>query len=142
MSLSDSSTDDAQRIEKRQADTVLDIDSVSVEFSTESGSVQALRDVSVDIQRGETLGIAGESGSGKSTLALAIHQYLDENGEITQGSISFNGRDLQALSKGEIQEIRGNEIAHVPQDPKRSLNPSIRVGEQVAETIRRHQDVS
>jgi len=122
-------------------DSVLEIDSLSVEYATENGAVRALRDVSLDLTQGETLGIAGESGSGKSTLALAVLQYLSENGSVVDGEIRFNGRRLSDFSKKELRAIRGSEIAHVPQDPGRSLNPSLTVGEQIAETIRLHQDL-
>jgi len=123
-----------------EADVLLDVDSVSVEFSVPDGTVEALRDVSVRVEKGETLGIAGESGSGKSTLALAIVRYLASNGHITDGSISFKGRDLYALSKGELRTIRGNEVAHVAQNPASALNPSMVIGEQIKETIDLHQD--
>lgn len=121
---------------------LLNVENVSVEYRTDGQPVRAIRNVSLDLEQGETLGIVGESGSGKSTLALAILQYLDENGSITSGEIEFRGQALDELTKSELRSIRGNEIAHVPQDPKTSLNPSIRVGEQIAETIKLHQDVS
>lgn len=123
-------------------ETVLSIDSLDVEYSTPEGAVRAVRDVSLNITRGETHGIAGESGSGKSTLALAILQYLGENGSITNGTIQFNGTNLQNLSEEKLRSLRGNDIAHVAQDAKSSLNPSLSIGEQVSETIRAHQDVS
>ena len=123
------------------SDPVLEIDSLSVEYATDKGAIRALRDVSLDLDQGETLGIAGESGSGKSTLALAVLQYLSDNGSVVDGEIRFNGRRLSELSKKELRAIRGSEIAHVPQDPGRSLNPSLTVGEQIAETIRLHQDL-
>src|SRR6056297_492000 len=119
---------------------LLDVDSVSVEFSVPDGTVKALRDVSVTVEKGETLGIAGESGSGKSTLALAIVRYLASNGRITEGSIEFKGRDVYSLSRSELQGIRGNQIAHVAQNPASALNPSMVIGEQIKETIDLHQD--
>jgi peptide/nickel transport system ATP-binding protein len=128
--------------EVEENQTILSVESLSVEFSTKKGSVQALRDVSLSVDQGQTIGIAGESGSGKSTLALAILQYLEENGEITSGSVKFKHTVLGDLSSSELQSIRGDEIAHIPQDPNKSLNPSITVGEQIAETIRLHQDIS
>jgi peptide/nickel transport system ATP-binding protein len=127
---------------KPDSDVVLSVDELNVAYSTADGAVRAVRDVSLDVARGETLGIAGESGSGKSTLALAILQYLGENGSITGGSIEFDGQSLRDLSKKRLQKLRGNEIAHVAQDAKRSLNPSLTVGEQVRETIKKHQDVT
>jgi len=122
--------------------SLLRVDSLSVEYETDEGTLRALRDVSLDISPGETYGLAGESGSGKSTLALSILQYLGENGNIASGTLEFDGESLLDLSSKELRAIRGNRIAHVPQDPKKSLNPSIRAGEQIAETILLHQDVS
>jgi peptide/nickel transport system ATP-binding protein len=126
----------------RDAEPLLRIDSLSVEYDTDEGALRALRDVSLDIEPGETYGLAGESGSGKSTLALSILRYLGKNGEIASGTLEFDGDSLLDLSPKQLRSIRGNRIAHVPQDPKKSLNPSIRVGKQIAEAILLHQDVS
>ncbi len=121
--------------------TILEVENINVEFSVPDGTVQALRDVSVSLDKGETLGIAGESGSGKSTLALAIVQYLDSNGHVSDGSIRFKGRDILNASKDELRSIRGGEIAHVAQRPSQALNPSLTIGEQISESIRLHQDI-
>lgn len=121
---------------------ILNIDSLSVEYTTPDGSLPAVRDFSMTIREGETMGIAGESGSGKSTLALAILQYLGKNGRIMDGSITYRGTELTELSMRELQTLRGNTIAHVAQDAKKALNPSLTVGGQIAETIRKHQDVT
>lgn len=133
--------EDNQTIDAASTD-MLDIEGLDVEYATQRGAVRAVRDVSITIKQGETLGIAGESGSGKSTLALAILQYLGENGRIAGGSIRYKGQELQELSTKELQSLRGNEIAHVAQDAKKALNPSITVGEQIAETVREHRDMS
>lgn len=122
-------------------ETILSVDSLGVEFRTDTGSVKALRDVSLDLNAGETLGVAGESGSGKSTLALSIVRYLDDNGVVSSGTVDFKGQSLFDLSDEEIQSLRGKELAHVPQDPEKSLNPSLTVGEQIREVIKLHQDV-
>ncbi|WP_049904846.1 dipeptide ABC transporter ATP-binding protein [Haloferax gibbonsii] len=122
--------------------SVLSVDDLSVEYRTDDGAVKAVRNVSLHIEPGETLGIAGESGSGKSTLALAILRYLEGNGRITGGTIEYDGRPVLDLSSRELRELRGNEIAHVPQDPNTSLNPSMTVGDQIAEVVRTHRDVS
>ncbi len=127
---------------RNQTEQLLEIDSLCVSFETENGELPALRDVSLDINKGETLGIAGESGSGKSTLALAVLQYLDSNGWIKNGEICYEGRSLFDLSKKELRSIRGGEIAHVPQNPEKSLNPGITVGEQIAESIQLHTEYS
>jgi peptide/nickel transport system ATP-binding protein len=127
---------------EREDETVMSVQSLGVTYRAEEGDVQALRNVSLTLGEGKTLGVAGESGSGKSTLGLAIMQYLGGNGVITDGDITFEGRSLVDASEADLRSIRGNRIAHVPQDPKTSLNPSMKIGEQIAETIRLHQDVS
>ncbi len=121
-------------------ETLLSVDSLDVKFEVTDGIIHALRDVSLAVEKGETVGLAGESGSGKSTLALAIVRYLDGNGWVDDGSIAFEGTDLLSASKRELRSIRGNRIAHVAQNPARSLNPSMTVGAQVRETIELHQD--
>lgn len=121
---------------------LLELDSVSVEYATDSGAVRALRSVSLEVNRGESLGLAGESGSGKSTLALAVLDYLAENAKLEATDIRFKGRSIPGLSSSELRSIRGNEIAHVPQDPRLSLNPSIRVGKQIGEVLELHQGLS
>jgi peptide/nickel transport system ATP-binding protein len=121
---------------------LLTVDSLDVEFAVKGGSIKALRDVSMTLEKGETLGIAGESGSGKSTLALAILQYLDNNARVPNGSIEFKGKDLLNLSDSELLGLRGNKIAHVAQNATTSLNPSMRIGAQIKEAVTRYQDVS
>ena len=120
---------------------LLRVDSLDVEFEVIDGTIHALRDVSLDVSKGEIVGLAGESGSGKSTLALAVVRYLDANGWVDGGSITFQGLDLLSASKEELQSIRGKRIAHVAQNPARSLNPSMTIGAQIRETIELHQDI-
>lgn len=122
--------------------TVLEIRNLSVHFGSPRGKVQALREVSLEIGPEETLGIAGESGSGKSTLAYAIMRYLSPNGRITQGEIFFMGENLLGKDRSELRRIWGNRIAMVYQDPKSSLNPSKRIGHQIAEVFQIHQSLS
>jgi peptide/nickel transport system ATP-binding protein len=118
---------------------VLEVRDLSVEFDTPGGAVRALRGVSLAIEPGETLGVAGESGSGKSTLAYAILRYLPPNGRLTAGAIRFQGDDLLAQTPAALRRIRGRRIAMVYQDPAGALNPSVRVGAQVAEVLRIHE---
>lgn len=127
---------------KNESDILLEIESLDVEYSTDKGAVRAVRDVSLNIKEGESLGLVGESGSGKSTIALAILNYLDENGKITNGDIKFRDISIPNTSSEELRSIRGNKIAHVAQDPRRSLNPSIPVGKQISEVLEKHQDLS
>ncbi len=133
-----------QQVSRRDqaAGSLLNVDSLNVEFRVAGGSIKALRDVSMTIDEGETVGVVGESGSGKSTLALAIVRYLDNNARVPSGTIEFKGRDMYALSKEELKGIRGNELAHVAQNAARALNPSLTIGAQIREAIELHQDVS
>ena len=126
----------------RNTASLLRVDGLDVEFAVKGGTLRALRDVSLYLEKGETLGIVGESGSGKSTLALAILRYLAGNARVPNGTIEFKGQDVHGLSKKQLRGIRGNEIAHVAQNASRALNPSIRIGAQIREAIELHQDVS
>lgn len=114
------------------------LDQVSIAYRTSGEWLEAVRDFTMQIRPGEIYGLVGESGSGKTTLALALMRYLSGNGRVTDGAIAFAGRDLLALSPDEMRGIWGSEMALVPQDPLSSLNPAIKVGEQIAELLR-HQ---
>ena len=111
-------------------------------FLTDSGPVRAVDGVSFDLHAGETLGVVGESGSGKSVCAKSIMRLLDEPARIVGGSILFKGRDLAHLDDEGIRAVRGREIAMVFQDPMTSLNPVMRVGNQITESLKYHLDVS
>lgn len=121
---------------------VLSIRDLTVAYDTDGVMLNALRDISLDINSGQTLGLVGESGSGKSTLALAIMRYLSTDGKVQRGQILFQARDLLKLDPEEMSAIWGDEIALVPQDAFSSLNPSMRVGEQIGEVLRQHKDFS
>jgi peptide/nickel transport system ATP-binding protein len=120
---------------------VLRLRNVSVDFVGEDDSVSAVSDVSLSVRQGEIFGLVGESGCGKSTLALAIMGLLPSKARV-RGHIAFEGRELIGLSEGELRALRGNRISMVFQDPMTSLDPTFGIGEQVAETIRAHRDVS
>jgi len=127
------------------ADTLLlAVTGLKTYFFTEDGVVPAVDDVSFSVQKGETLGIVGESGCGKSVTALSIIQLLDKPvGRIVGGEIFFSGHgDLTALPESKMRQIRGNEISMIFQEPMTSLNPVLRIGRQISETIRLHQKVS
>ncbi len=94
---------------------------------------RALRDVSFQIGRQESYGLVGESGSGKSTVALALTRYLPGNGRVTEGRISINGQDTLAMDAAALRTLRARTVSMVYQEPGRALNPSIKVGHQVAE---------
>jgi peptide/nickel transport system ATP-binding protein len=113
---------------------VLEVAGLSVTFPTRDGEVRAVRDLSLSLERGETIGIVGESGSGKSTIALAVLGLLPRGARVT-GSVRVDGRELLGLTETELAKVRGGTIAYIPQDPLTSLNPAFPVGWQVAETL-------
>jgi peptide/nickel transport system ATP-binding protein len=113
---------------------LLEVNGLNVTFRTRDGDVRAVRDLSFELNPGETLGIVGESGSGKSTVALAILGLLPKNAAVS-GSVTTKGRQLLGLRERELAAVRGGTIAYVPQDPLSSLNPAFPVGWQVAEAI-------
>jgi peptide/nickel transport system ATP-binding protein len=121
---------------------LLDVRDLRTEFRTETGTVVATNEVSFSLDRGETMGIVGESGAGKSVTARSIMRLIDTPGEITGGEVVFDGEDLLEYSDAAMRDVRGNRIAMIPQDPMSSLNPVMTVGEQIVETIRRHQGLS
>jgi peptide/nickel transport system ATP-binding protein len=118
---------------------VLDIRGLSVHFQTREGALHVLRDVSLRIGPGETLGLAGESGSGKTTLGYAIMRALPPAARVGAGEIRFRGADLLAAAPEALRRIRGRRIAMVYQDPRSALNPSMRIGAQIAEVLEIHE---
>lgn len=121
----------------------LSVQNLSVTYRTRSGDTRAVDRVSFDIADDEIFGVVGESGCGKSTLAATFLRLLDDNGEITGGAISYDGRELTALTDRELaDEVRGSQISMVFQDPNTSLDPVYTVGQQLIETIKRHLDVT
>ena len=123
-------------------DNLLEVRNLSTHFFTRRGEVPAVDQVSFTLKRGETLGLVGESGSGKSVTSLSIMRLVGQSGKIVEGEVIFKGRDLLKLSEDEMRRIRGNDIAMIFQDPMTSLNPVYTVGEQIAESIRLHQQVN
>jgi peptide/nickel transport system ATP-binding protein len=122
--------------------TLLDIAGLTVAFRTKSGPHTVLRDISLAVRRGEILGLVGESGSGKSVTALAIMRLLGEQGSVLAGRIALDGRDLLALDAASMRAVRGRAIAMIFQEPMTSLNPLLRIGFQVAESLRAHLGLS
>lgn len=121
---------------------VLECRNLSISYFVRSGEIPAVIDFNLRLMPGEAHGIVGESGCGKSTVALAIMQYLGGNGRIVGGELKFNGRDMRTMSAEELRRIRGSRIAMVYQEPMASLNPSMRIGAQLSEVPRYHDDVS
>ncbi len=121
---------------------VLQLENLRTEFRMRSGSVVAVDGVTFDVAEGESVGIVGESGCGKSTTGLSIMRLLPGTGHVTGGSISLLGRDLATLDEKAMRQVRGNEVALIPQDPMTSLNPTMSIGRQIAEGVRLHRDVS
>ncbi|MDD1514858.1 ABC transporter ATP-binding protein [Priestia megaterium] len=122
---------------------MLQIKNLHVQFSTYGGRVQAVRGVSFDLHKGETLAIVGESGCGKSVTSQSIMRLIPTPpGRITSGSILFKSQDLTKLSEKKMRDIRGADISMIFQDPMTALNPTLRVGEQIAENIMQHENIS
>ncbi|WP_037253702.1 dipeptide ABC transporter ATP-binding protein [Roseobacter sp. SK209-2-6] len=120
---------------------ILEIDKLSISFFTRLREIPAVMDFSVAVQPGEAVGLVGESGCGKSTVALGVMQDLGKNGRIVGGSIKFKGRDLSEMSREELRDVRGNEIAMIYQEPMASLNPAMKIGKQLMEVPMIHEGV-
>jgi oligopeptide/dipeptide ABC transporter ATP-binding protein len=121
---------------------LLEIQHLSTVFPTDSGLARAVDDVSLSIEKGKVLGIVGESGCGKSITSLSILRLIPPPGRIAGGKIFFKEQNLLDLKESEMQRIRGNRIALIPQDPMTSLNPVYTVGEQIIEAIELHHKVN
>jgi oligopeptide/dipeptide ABC transporter ATP-binding protein len=122
---------------------LLEVNGLKTHFFTRQGVVRAVDGVTFSVDRGKTLGIVGESGCGKSVTALSIMRLLPEPpARIVDGAIVFEGRDLTKLPEKAMEDVRGAEIAMIFQDPMTSLNPTLTIGTQIVETIRRHEDIS
>ena len=124
------------------AEKILEVKDLHISFNTFAGKVKAIRGVDFSLEKGETLAIVGESGSGKSVTTRAIMRLLSGNAVIEQGEILFQDKDLLKLSDKQMRSIRGHNIAMIFQDPMTSLNPTMKIGKQIAEPILKHQKVS
>jgi oligopeptide/dipeptide ABC transporter ATP-binding protein len=121
---------------------LLEVRDLRTHFFTRDGVVRAVDGVSLSVERGRTLGLVGESGSGKSVTALSIIGLIPKPpARIVGGEVVFDGRDLTTLSERELEDVRGKRIAMIFQDPMTSLNPTLTIGTQLLETLRRHLDL-
>ena len=121
---------------------LLEVKNLCVNFGTYGGEVKAVRGVTFDLHKGETLAIVGESGSGKSVACKTIMRILSSNGYIKDGQILFDGKDLTKISEKDMEKVRGKDIAMIFQDPMTSLNPTLTIGKQIMEPIIKHQGFS
>ncbi|MCF6302479.1 MAG: ATP-binding cassette domain-containing protein, partial [Devosiaceae bacterium] len=121
--------------------SLLKVSDLSVTFSTNDGTVRAVNKISFDLEAGQSLAIVGESGSGKSQAVFAIMGLLADNG-MTSGSVLFDGQELTTLNQAGLNKIRANDIAMIFQDPMTSLNPYLRVKEQMTEVLQLHKGMS
>ena len=123
-------------------EAVLEVEDLRTYFFTNDGTIKAVDGVSFGVRRGETLGIVGESGCGKSITSLSIMQLITRPGRVVAGRILFNGQNLLELSDRAMEDVRGNDIAMIFQEPMTALNPVYRVGDQVAEVLIRHEGIA
>jgi oligopeptide/dipeptide ABC transporter ATP-binding protein len=123
--------------------TVLSVNDLGVRFYTRDGVIRAVNDVSFYLKRGETLGIVGESGCGKSVMALSVMGLIPQPpGRIESGTINLEGRNLLNLNERDMRNVRGNEISMIFQEPMTSLNPVLKIGFQISESLMLHQNLS
>jgi peptide/nickel transport system ATP-binding protein len=125
------------------SDLVIEVKNLKTVFFTNSGLFKAVDDVSFTVKRGETLAIVGESGCGKSVTALSLMRLVpDPPGRIVGGSVTLEGTDLLTLDEAEMRAVRGNRISMIFQEPMTSLNPVMRIGDQIVEAVRLHRNMS
>ncbi|MGL5616745.1 MAG: ABC transporter ATP-binding protein [Sarcina sp.] len=123
-------------------ENLLEVKNLETSFHTHVGEVKSVRGVSFELNKGEAIGVVGESGCGKSVTMMSVMRLLSGNGEIKNGEVLFEGQDLAKLSEREMEKIRGNEIAMIFQDPMTSLNPVLKIGDQLTEHLIKHKKVS
>jgi oligopeptide transport system ATP-binding protein len=117
---------------------LLEVNDLRTYFKTREGEVHAVDGVSFELESGQTLGIVGESGCGKSVTAQSIMGLVQPPGKVVSGSVTFDGREMVARKESDLENIRGREIAMIFQDPMTSLNPTLKIGTQITEVLRRH----
>ena len=120
--------------------SLLEVKDLTIHFKTEDGDVKAVNGISFAVDQGKTLGLVGETGAGKTTTALGILRLVPEPGKILSGAITYKDQDILQMTEKEVQDLRGNEISMIFQDPMTALNPVMTVGDQISEVILRHQE--
>lgn len=120
------------------AQPLLDVQDLTVEFTTRRGIVKAVQHVNISVAKGETLAIVGESGSGKSVTSYAVMRILDRAGSIAEGSVMFSGIDVRAATEDQMRDLRGREVSMIFQNPRAALNPIRKVGDQIEDVLRTH----
>ncbi|WP_407120612.1 dipeptide ABC transporter ATP-binding protein [Bradyrhizobium sp. STM 3561] len=120
------------------AQPLLDVQDLTVEFTTRRGIVKAVQHVNISVAKGETLAIVGESGSGKSVTSYAVMRILDRAGKIAEGSVMFSGIDVKAATENQMRDLRGREVSMIFQNPRAALNPIRKVGDQIEDVLRTH----
>ncbi len=123
-------------------ENILEVRNLKTQFFTEAGVVRAVDGVDIVVKRGEVLGLVGESGCGKSVTSLSVIGLIGQPGRVVDGEVLFDEEDLLKLSDRRMRNIRGNRISMIFQQPQSSLNPVFRVGDQLTEALRNHQDIS
>ena len=133
----------ASSAEEESGMSFLDIKNLTIHYITDDGVVRAVNGIDLSLEKGDTLGLVGETGAGKTTTALGIMGLVpDPPGKIISGEIFYGGEDLLKKSNAEMRKIRGGEISMIFQDPMTALNPVLRVGDQIAEVIHLHSNIS
>src|ERR671936_2672105 len=123
------------------AERLLEVDGLKVQFATEDGIVRAVDGVEFELARGQVLGIVGESGSGKSVTAMTLLGLTKDKNTRFEGEVLYKGRNVLAMGEEELQEVRGNEMSMIFQDPMTSLNPVYTIGAQICEANQIHEHV-
>src|SRR6266576_5951875 len=121
------------------AERLIEVNGLKVQFATEDGIVRAVDGVDFELARGQVLGIVGESGSGKSVTAMTLLGLTRDKNTRFEGEVLYKGRDVLKMNEGELQDVRGNEMSMIFQDPMTSLNPVYTIGAQISEAIQTHE---
>jgi oligopeptide/dipeptide ABC transporter ATP-binding protein len=121
---------------------LLEVENLETHFKTRAGEVRAVDGVSFSLEERKTLGIVGESGSGKSVTVLSVMGLVQAPGRVVSGSVRFEGQELTTMKSKQLEDLRGDRIGMIFQDPMTSLNPTLTIGKQITETLERHRDMS